>query len=327
MKRWMKVSMLLLAVAIMAVLPACKSAETGTPDQSGKVAVKSMALTVSPMIGDIGGDGNPVSSAECIYGSKVVTATISPSNATNKTVQWTIAWENPTDPWAVGKDVTDYVEVNGIGLKAAIGCKAPFGEEVCVKVVSRDNASAYATITVEFEKDFTLNTLKITDSTTGEETLASGSWTAAIDELSHDLNLDRSPQFSMDVDYSAYTKDVVYEFGVTISLTGTMKSVMQARGYTPKTVGLVLSASGSSFFNVTDVAQNLFNVSSFNAVSFTESELTQLASNSHFVLEFTATNEDGDDLGNTFTIEGRFDMDMFSVAVTGITTDVTEIVF
>ena len=40
-----------------------------------------------------------------------LTATITPSNATNQKVDWTVKWKNASSSWANGKTVTDYVTV------------------------------------------------------------------------------------------------------------------------------------------------------------------------------------------------------------------------
>ena len=65
--------------------------------------------------------------AEAAY---TLTATITPSNATNKALDWSVSFVNPESEWASGKTVTDYVTVtptsNG-ALAAIAACLKQFG--------------------------------------------------------------------------------------------------------------------------------------------------------------------------------------------------------
>ena len=88
--------------------------------------------------------------AETAY---TLTATITPDNADNKAVDWSVAFVNPESEWATGKTVTDYVTVTPTSdgaLTANVECKQAFGEQIVVTVVSRDNAEATATCTVDY---------------------------------------------------------------------------------------------------------------------------------------------------------------------------------
>ena len=40
-----------------------------------------------------------------------ITATVLPSNATDKSLDWSVAWKNASSSWATGKTVTDYFTV------------------------------------------------------------------------------------------------------------------------------------------------------------------------------------------------------------------------
>lgn len=82
-----------------------------------------------------------------------LTATITPDNADNKAVDWSVAFVNPASAWATGKTVTDYVTVTPTSdgaLTANVECKQAFGEQIVVTVVSRDNAEATATCSVDY---------------------------------------------------------------------------------------------------------------------------------------------------------------------------------
>ena len=99
--------------------------------------------------------------AESAY---TLTATITPADAVNKAVDWTIAFKNASSTWASGKTVTEYATVTPSAdgaLTAVVENVAAFGEQIIVKATSRDNAEAYATCTVEYLQRTTGYTLTL----------------------------------------------------------------------------------------------------------------------------------------------------------------------
>lgn len=99
--------------------------------------------------------------AESAY---TLTATITPADAANKAVDWSIAFKNASSTWASGKTVTDYATVTPSSdgaLTAVVENVAAFGEQIIVKATSRDNAEAYATCTVEYLQRTTGYTLTL----------------------------------------------------------------------------------------------------------------------------------------------------------------------
>lgn len=87
--------------------------------------------------------------------SQLFTATITPADATNKEVDWAIAFKNPSSEWATGKDISDYVTVTPTSdgaLTATVTCKAAFGEQIELTVTSRSNPGAYAVASVDYAK-------------------------------------------------------------------------------------------------------------------------------------------------------------------------------
>ena len=84
-----------------------------------------------------------------------LTATITPSNATNKAVDWSVAFVNASSSWASGKTVTDYVTVTPTSdgaLTATVECLQAFGEQVVITATSRGNADISATATCDYVK-------------------------------------------------------------------------------------------------------------------------------------------------------------------------------
>lgn len=82
-----------------------------------------------------------------------LTATIEPSDATNKSVDYTAAWKNANSTWAKGKDVADYVTVQQASegsLNATVTCLQAFGEQVIITCTVTDNIDLKATCTVDY---------------------------------------------------------------------------------------------------------------------------------------------------------------------------------
>lgn len=106
--------------------------ESGISLMSARIAPEDYAVNgVSPL-------------AETAY---TLTATITPEEATDKTVDWSVTWVNSEAAWVNGKTVTDYVTVTPAedgSLTATAQCLQGFGEQIKITVTSRDNPAAYA---------------------------------------------------------------------------------------------------------------------------------------------------------------------------------------
>ena len=93
-------------------------------------------------------------------------ATVEPSYATKIAVDWTVSFANPESEWATGKTVTDYVTVTPTedgSLTATLECLQPFGEQIIVKVVSRENAEISDTCPLEYMRRVESVSLRIGD--------------------------------------------------------------------------------------------------------------------------------------------------------------------
>lgn len=83
----------------------------------------------------------------------ILTATVSPSDATNIALDWSVAFVEPDSEWATGKTVTDYVTVTPTAdgaSTAAVECKQAFGEQIVVTCKARSNADVSATCSVDY---------------------------------------------------------------------------------------------------------------------------------------------------------------------------------
>ena len=88
--------------------------------------------------------------AETAY---TLTATLSPANAANKVLDWSVEFVNPDASWARNKTVTDYVTVTPTSdgaLTATVECKKAFGEQIKVIAAVRETPSVKAECLVDY---------------------------------------------------------------------------------------------------------------------------------------------------------------------------------
>lgn len=88
-------------------------------------------------------------------GSVVVTATITPATASNKKVDWSLSWKNPSSIWANGKTVSDYVMVtpdSDGSLSATVKAVKSFSEQIILTCTSRDDINVKSTCTIDYSK-------------------------------------------------------------------------------------------------------------------------------------------------------------------------------
>lgn len=72
-----------------------------------------------------------------------LTATVTPDEAINKAVDWSVAFENPESEWASGKTAVDYVKVTPVSdgaLTATATCMQAFGERIIITAQIRDGS-------------------------------------------------------------------------------------------------------------------------------------------------------------------------------------------
>lgn len=140
-----------------------------------------------------------------------LTATITPANATNKEVDWSIAFVNPSSSWTSGKSVTNYVTVTPTSdgaLTANVECKAAFGEQVKVTVTSRDNTSATANCLVDYTEK--LSSVK---ATFGSTVLTNGM------TKSFNLSASGQPAEAWKFDYTTSVHTIADEYTTTVKIS------------------------------------------------------------------------------------------------------------
>lgn len=144
-----KIIAVLLVIAILASMAAVISACTSTTEDENTalyefdvetIGSENISVSVSPVMLASNGDSAT---------SKTLTATVSPSNATNKLVDWSIAWSNPSKT----ETVTDYVTVTPTydgSTIATVTCLKAFGSDQITITVTTREGGYKATCVVSF---------------------------------------------------------------------------------------------------------------------------------------------------------------------------------
>ena len=255
--------------------------------------------------------------AETAY---LLTATITPDNATNKAVDWTIAFVNAESEWATDKTVTDYVTVTPTSdgaLTANVECLQAFGEQVRVTVTSRDNTSVKANATVDYTEK--LSSVK---ATFGSTVLSNG--------MTKSFNLSASGQpaevWKFDYTTSAHTIADEYTTTVKISFADGVSAVESAVGveftWAGETITSGMPSFDKTFFDKVFVTES-------GAVSSNPTQYNKLVSAlsagvTLFEVEVSTTGEYG---SKTDTYEVKVTSDGLNIRVEGIELGDTSIIF
>lgn len=105
-------------------------------------STKAMRLMATPLSANV--DDGIATIADDSYS---LTATITPADAGQTALDWSVAFVNPSSSWASGKTVTDYVTVTPTSdgaLTATVVCKQAFGEQIKVVATLRNNTQISA---------------------------------------------------------------------------------------------------------------------------------------------------------------------------------------
>ena len=108
----------------------------------------------------------PTALSETASEGITLVATVEPSYATKTAVDWSVSFANPESEWATGKTVTNYVTITPTeedSLTATLECVAPFGEQIIVKVVSKENAEISDTCPLEYMRRVESVSLRVGD--------------------------------------------------------------------------------------------------------------------------------------------------------------------
>ena len=249
-----------------------------------------------------------------------LTATITPDNATNKAVDWTIAFVNAESEWATGKTVTDYVTVTPTAdgaLTANVECLQAFGEQVRVTVTSRDNTAVKATATVDYAQK-----LESVKATFGSTVLTDG--------MTKSFNLSASGQpaetWKFDYTTSAYTIADEYTTTVKIAFVRDIAALESAVGveftWAGETITSGMPSFDKTFFDKVFVTES--GAVSANAEQYNKLVSALSAGVTLFEVEVSTTGTYGNKT-DTYTI--NVTSDGLNIRVEGIELGDTSIIF
>ena len=249
-----------------------------------------------------------------------LTATITPANATNKAVDWTIAFVNAESEWATGKTVTDYVTVTPTAdgaLTANVECLQAFGEQVRVTVTSRDNTAVKANATVDYTEK--LSSVK---AMFGSTVLSNG--------MTKSFDLDASGQpaevWTFDYTTSAHTIADEYITTVKISFADGVSAVESAVGveftWAGETITSGMPSFDKTFFDKVFVTES--GAVSANAEQYNKLVTALSSGVALFEVEVSTTGEYGNKT-DTYTINVA--SDGLNIRVEGIELGDTSIIF
>ena len=249
-----------------------------------------------------------------------LTATITPDNATNKAVDWTIAFVNAESEWATGKTVTDYVTVTPTAdgaLTANVECLQAFGEQVRVTVTSRDNTAVKANATVDYTEK-----LSAVKATFGSTVLSNGM------TKSFDLDASGQPAEAWKFDYttSAHTIADEYTTTVKISFADGVSAVESAVGveftWAGETITSGMPSFDKTFFDKVFVTES--GAVSANAEQYNKLVSALSSGVALFEVEVSTTGTYGNKT-DTYTI--NVTSDGLNIRVEGIELGDTSIIF
>ena len=171
-----------------------------------------------------------------------LTATAYPVGSENGGFVWTAAWVNPNSAFASGKDVYNFIELQGDegGNTCYVSPLAPFGEQIVITVSTVYNPDAMATCTVDYSEKwqdtqylevYTNNFLQNSQITNGGtnwlvNAIMSGTKAELLDAYHNSDNID----FSY-LKTGVYTTDMLYDdFKYTVTVAEEFYAALEQVG-------------------------------------------------------------------------------------------------
>lgn len=100
--------------------------------------------------------------------TKNVKATVTPADATDMSVTWTVKFKNANSTWAKGKKVSDYITLSATnqsyGSLCVVSCHKAFGEQIILTCTANENNEISAQATIDYVKRITGVNFSLLDS-------------------------------------------------------------------------------------------------------------------------------------------------------------------
>ena len=154
--------------------------------------------------------------AETAY---TLTATITPENASNKAVDWSVEFVDAGAEWATGKTVTDYVTVTPTSdgaLTATVENLKDFGAQIRVKATSRDNTSISAGCTVDYAKK--IKSAYLVDGSGAPVGQNGADWVTGLHDNFTETYIPQYMSYTVNYTYSDYTVDDTFTMTASAQL-------------------------------------------------------------------------------------------------------------
>ncbi len=258
-----------------------------------------------------------------------VTASISPDNADNKAVTWSIAWSEADTAWSNGKDISEYITLSSTTANpVTVTCKQPFGAQAVITCTSQDNEELTATCTVDYKQKISSVLPKINIGSTEYVLLSTPSLpiannaafnvnpTVSVGSIQEEFTAEITVRFSdeciawLESNYSnwgtGYNKQATLSDGQNFSISYLMDESNPDCLFIPhKSGGVYGSSAGGMFFYQ-------YLLSDFNDQTFPK-------------LAFTVKLTDSS--GNTTTYEYKVKLERLTVAAVSLSLDNTGLIF
>lgn len=303
-----------------------------TADNGGAIIGESVGSGVKVMSAKITSEdyaANGISPmAETAY---QLTATVTPQEATEKAVDWSVAFVNPSSEWATGKTVTEYVTVTPTAdgaLTANVECLQAFGEQIKVTVTSRSDESKTASCTVDYAQrlESTFVTFAANANLSGDKAIvlnepySAGNWfvfdmflsASSSDKKTPQLTYNTNEVYTLADEYTTTIEIVPSEELVKATPSVVKGSYDATNGFCPNQEFLN-TIFGESFATN---SQAVYKMAQLFAISAVADAINVIV---------TTTGAYSESVVTTFSIV--FSADSVGVAVSGITLDKSTIVF
>lgn len=193
--------------------------------------------------------------AVTVSDSYTVKATVTPSTAKNKKVDWAVEFVNANSDWAKGKTASSYVKVTPSGTDnatATVTCTQAFGEQVKVIAKSNENASITAYCVCEYYERISSVSGEFTGLGAFDTSKAINEWSyTSGGKVSTPMEGDWNGLYEITMSYgtsnTAYTiAENLHDMEVTLEPTQEFRTAMKAKYSSYESAPVTFTANNGS---------------------------------------------------------------------------------
>lgn len=244
----MKIKQLLGSLLAMATLTTCAFAAVGCSTDSAQSAHVGQTQTGGMAIS--GGASNGISLmattipadeyadygvATTAESAQLLTATITPSNATISSISWSVDWNEPADSWATGKEATNYVSVTKQEdeVSASAACLKSFGSKIkitCTVIDENDNTWAANAVVDYVFKPTSLSAASIGEYPAYVDVSNAMGYNFFTSGWEYETNVTPSVTLKSDTTYTIGQDE--FEISIQMTFTSAVKEAFKNAGFT-----------------------------------------------------------------------------------------------